>query len=307
VRIKIRTSTSKKNKRILGPKFYANTGPGPGSYNPVEIAHPKHINPSPGFATRKKHNIFGSQLKQPGPGYYNPRDELVVNGISRRSYNSIFKSESERTAILNFVDSPPPGHYTIKRDLADIVNLNKVSPGFYLPPKVVERPEDLLIKYNLKPNPKAKDFPGPGTYSLKSDFELIGHNHTGSHSVLLKNGTGADGVGKSQPPLINLRKKNLEEKDFAKHHSSDERPFFKEIERRTKNIPGPGSYISNDHGGMARVAKSIVKDSAFRSEVERDMYGMKESNILLAPGRYDPQKPHMRESFHLNRGGIWMS
>eukprot|EP01016_Furgasonia_blochmanni_P023462 TRINITY_DN25327_c0_g1_i1.p1 TRINITY_DN25327_c0_g1~~TRINITY_DN25327_c0_g1_i1.p1 ORF type:complete len:225 (-),score=43.32 TRINITY_DN25327_c0_g1_i1:236-853(-) len=199
-------------------------------------------------------------------------------------------------------------YYSIKRDLGESIILNKpikVSPGFMLPSKKIERPDDVLIKYSLKPDPREKQMPGPGAYVVKSNFELI--SHTQSQGALSTNKQGIPGeVSRVNHSPVFKKKKSIDEAHKLVALQKIQ-PLFKNVEQKMNDTPGPGSYIGNDYGGMALLSKSIVKDSAFRSEVERDMYGMRESNPVLAPGRYDPQRLQAKESFHLNRSGIWMS
>ena len=115
--------------------------PGPGTY----AMHTIHDGPSYGMGLKLKD--LGEMTKGPGPGNYNQSKDSIVHKAPIFSMGGKLKGELDKK---NFV--PGPGQYVDNRE-----KLRNSSPSYGF--GSMQRPDIAG---------KASNFPGPGTYAIKS-------------------------------------------------------------------------------------------------------------------------------------------
>jgi hypothetical protein len=264
--------------------------PGPGQYAPVTMFGNK--TQGNGFGTGKRNSMKGN--KMPGPGTYQVNDSLYrdnkaasIKGRpqtskvdyrpgpghyqSRSTHASPSFSMGARTKLKESGarDNPGPGNYnedyTKTKHSTHGVNFGSPGkskmvgnssmpgPGQYSLRTTVGTEGPSFSMKGRHPNPKGDEKPGPGNYNSKDDITRLGTPGTnfgsGKRGELVRAG-GAPGPGN-----YDLNKHIYKGKEFSfgsglKGDNS--------LEKRSKDMPGPGTYMPGPIKGKDSQGKTIA-------------------------------------------------
>jgi len=285
-----RESTASYSKKGFGNGFvsqtnrllyrgYINTGPGPGSYNPVEKPFSvTHISQE-----HKRHNEDSlktnpAQADVPGPGYYNPERSKTSSLPNPKLAVSVFKSNTGRYKLTNG-SNPPPGAYEIDRSLVSKKPFQHFlgSSTFMLPTHKKKSKEtenkELCNELLGKEDPIPKHIPGPGHY-FKADKD---------DEIMLFN-------------------QKVQDKKSSNFITGNVTRFGEVIQKKVKRqeLPGPGSYIQPSIGPEER---TLVSGAVFMSETARKPFN--DMRNFVGPTKYHPELLP-KKSYHLNINKIWV-
>lgn len=288
--------------------------PGPGQYAPTSMfGNRTH---GAGFGTGKRNEMTGN--KMPGPGTYQVNDSLYrdpkaasikgrpkTSKIDSRPGPGHYQSKSVHTSPAFSMgaktkikesgakDNPGPGNYN-----GDYTKIKYSTPGinFGSPSKSVMHGDSSMPgpgQYDLGtrvgtegpshtikgryPDPKGDLKPGPGNYDPRDEITRHGTPNTafgkGQRSNLGK-GDGAPGPGNYD---LNKHLNKGVEFTFGSGLKGDN-----SLEKRSKDMPGPGTYAPQSFMGKDSQGKTIAGKIAERPR-----------DNVPGPGQYgSPDKSH---------------
>lgn len=159
---------SSKDTRFNGHQT-TTAGPGPGSYNEVEVWDPRRTwGRHRGFGTTEKRFMELANVVTPGPGYYPPdaHKRIGIHNSANRKALSVFASKAKRTG-LSPKDVPAPGQYEAKSDFDQRAPISGTGNPLFAGTGDSKRREaafNIKSKRFSKPSTELPPRLGPGSY-----------------------------------------------------------------------------------------------------------------------------------------------
>eukprot|EP00343_Euplotes_focardii_P006712 CAMPEP_0205819792 /NCGR_PEP_ID=MMETSP0206-20130828/2253_1 /ASSEMBLY_ACC=CAM_ASM_000279 /TAXON_ID=36767 /ORGANISM="Euplotes focardii, Strain TN1" /LENGTH=827 /DNA_ID=CAMNT_0053113753 /DNA_START=39 /DNA_END=2522 /DNA_ORIENTATION=- len=228
--------------------------PGPGQYE----VRSKAGNDAPSYGMRGRYEDHKGDMK-PGPGNYNPKDEVTRVGPPGTVMGS-----GQRSNLGGKGDGPGPGNYDLN---------NKNNKGKEYSFGIGQRNDGSLEK-------RAKGLPGPGQYQPPS---FMGNNNKGCiitgkpHDKAIES---LPGPGAYQSP----QKRNGPAYSLSGHRTED--PQLREKSK----MPPPGCYNPDDSG-----IKHNSPGFVFGNEKFSELKG----NGMPGPGQYDAKSTLEGKGVHI--------
>lgn len=294
--------------------------PGPGTYEPsFEFSNSTH---GVGFGISKRDGVT-NKTQLPGPGQYTVSDSLFrdpkaasIKGRPKTMHEDEKPGPGHYQSKTYY--TTPAYSMGVKTKLKELVSRGVPGPGGYNPEftKVRQGIPGMRFGSPSKPSLKKDLLPGPGQYPIKSTVGSEGPSYgiQGRHSALktdlvpgpgnynpkdeaIRNGTPGTIMGKGKRQDLAIKNQIPGPGNYDLNTAANPGKMFSfgsdrrhgSAEKRTREIPGPGTYTAQTFVGKDSQGFSIAGKIPTK-------YG----NDVPGPGAYPQQQRRNGPSFSLS-------